>query len=352
MRILIGGSPCTNWSVAKSKNRETTAEGIGWELFKNYLIAKAKFQPDLFLYENNKSAAHAIKDQIAEELGVPLQYINSADFSAQTRQRFYAHNFGDVDMPEPSKQVVADILETGVKFKGNKGYELDPRHYGDREIPGFIGKQEIMRVGTIKSSGESVSISQSARVYSPNGKSSTMCACGGGGGAKTGLYMCPVTAEEGITPTYEVLDGKLLLEGRQIKLPVADGLYAIRMLTVKEVSRLQTLPDEYCLKASQSSSAAYQGLGNGWTADVIIHLLEHALRGVDRDEPIEVLSMYDGIGTGRYCLEQLGFTNVTYVAYEIDKSAMAIALSNYPDIKQCGDAFALRDDSWFYPSIK
>lgn len=67
-KFLIGGSPCTHWSIAQSKNRETSAEGIGWELFRNYLIAKEKFKPDFFLYENNKSAAQAIKDQIAAEV--------------------------------------------------------------------------------------------------------------------------------------------------------------------------------------------------------------------------------------------------------------------------------------------
>lgn len=65
-----------------------------------------------------------------------------------------------------------------------------------------------------------------------------------------------------------------------------------------------------------------------------------------RDEEIVVLSMYDGIGTGRYCLEKMGFTNVIYYAYEIDEPAMKVALSNYPDIIEMGDAFALRDDSW------
>lgn len=36
MKILIGGSPCTHWSIAQTKNRETEASGIGWELFLNY----------------------------------------------------------------------------------------------------------------------------------------------------------------------------------------------------------------------------------------------------------------------------------------------------------------------------
>ena len=69
MKLLIGGSPCTHWSIAQTKNRETEPEGLGWELFKNYLIALEKFRPDFFLYENNKSMAPAIRAQITRELG-------------------------------------------------------------------------------------------------------------------------------------------------------------------------------------------------------------------------------------------------------------------------------------------
>lgn len=39
IKFLIGGSPCTFWSIAQKNGRETKAEGLGWELFKNYLIA-------------------------------------------------------------------------------------------------------------------------------------------------------------------------------------------------------------------------------------------------------------------------------------------------------------------------
>ena len=51
IKILLGGSPCTHWSCARNNNkREVEAHGIGWELFKNYVIAKEKFKPDLFIY--------------------------------------------------------------------------------------------------------------------------------------------------------------------------------------------------------------------------------------------------------------------------------------------------------------
>ena len=89
MRLLIGGSPCTHWSIAQTKNRETLPEGLGWELFRNYLIAKEKYRPHYFLYENNKSMAPAIRAQITAELGVEPILINSAFVSAQNRQRLY-----------------------------------------------------------------------------------------------------------------------------------------------------------------------------------------------------------------------------------------------------------------------
>ena len=87
MKILIGGSPCTHWSIAQTKNRETEASGIGWELFLNYRIARDKYHPDYFLYENNKPMSPAIRAQITAELGVEPVLINSALVSAQNRQR-------------------------------------------------------------------------------------------------------------------------------------------------------------------------------------------------------------------------------------------------------------------------
>lgn len=129
LRLLIGGSPCTHWSIAQKNNRETKPEGLGWELFENYLIAKEKFNPDFFLYENNKSAAQPIKDQISAELGVDLQYINSALVSAQNRQRFYAHNILGVEQPEDRGILLIDILESGAIWL-EKSYALTTRCSG------------------------------------------------------------------------------------------------------------------------------------------------------------------------------------------------------------------------------
>ena len=263
VKILLGGSPCTFWSIAQQHSgRETKAEGLGWELFKNYAIAKEKFKPDFFLYENNKSAAPAIKEQIQEELGEKLMYINSALVSAQTRQRFYVFNW-EVEQPEDRKIYLCDILEHGQTERK---------------------KSKTVRIG----------------------------GSGSGWGDK----------HEWDMPNPE------------------------RTYTTTELERLQTLPDGYTDAEGVTDTQRRKGIGNGWTAEVIRHILQGALKGVPKDEEIVVLSMYDGIGTGRYCLDKMGFTNVKYYAYEIDEPAKKIALKNYPDIIQMGDAFQVREDGW------
>lgn len=142
IKILIGGSPCTYWSISQKNGRETAAEGIGWELFKNYLIAKEKFNPDFFLYENNKSTAEPIKAQIRKELGVTepslfekdngvrFTLINSALVSAQNRQRFYITNWGDIEQPEDRGVLLKDILETGMPLIGERAYCLTASYSG------------------------------------------------------------------------------------------------------------------------------------------------------------------------------------------------------------------------------
>lgn len=298
IKILIGGSPCTFWSIAQKNGRETEPSGLGWELFKNYLIAKEKFKPDLFLYENNESADQAIKHQISYELSVPLMHINSALVSAQNRERFYAFNW-KVEQPEERGIIVQDILD----------YDFHSTNYFDRSYfhkveSGISLKPE--QIGIINQGR------QGERIYSVLGKSVTLMAMSGGLGAKTGLY--------------RVRDDE------------------VRVLSVPEACRLQTLPDNYC--RAVSNAQAYKGLGNGWTAEVIIHILNGALKNVPRNEEIIVVSMYDGVGTGRYCFDRMGFTNVKYYAYEIDSYVKKIAKSNYPDIIHMGDAFDVRYPDW------
>lgn len=420
-KILIGGSPCTKWSIAQKNGREVLPEGIGWELFENYRIAKEKFQPDFFLYENNKSAAQPIKDAIYSALGggkdssVRLTHIDSALVSAQHRQRFYVTNFGDIEQPKDRGILLRDVLESGKDLScREKAYTLTASYGGavawntlernqrtmvaepvcvesavgesiQKMIPAVVDRLgylpekfnaynrteikdkspslttgsmvtsscattilEPIRIGTIESNAKNKSHdSKQYRVYSPDEKATTLCGQGGGVGAKTGLYAVPVGGKEKKLPVYEVRDGLITIKDKQYPIELADGYYLIRKLTPLECERLQTLPDGYT--SGVSDTQRYRAIGNGWTAEVIIHILNHALKDVSRDEELVVLSLYDGIATGRYCLDKMGFKNIEYYAYEIDPYAQKIAMSNYPDIIQCGDAFRVRDDDWKIP---
>ena len=349
IKLLIGGSPCTYWSIAQKNHRETEPSGIGWELFKNYIIAKEKFKPDFFLYENNKSAAMLIKQKIREELkvwdgtllmedtGARYIEINSALVSAQNRQRFYVHNCGEVGQPKDRGILLKDILESGQGWT-EKSYAVTTRDGGAIPEDTLKRKRHTMIAEPV--------IFQIPRGYNVGGikynKSPALTS--NGSWENNNKVIEPVDALKIKKNIYEVKDGKIIIKGKEYPIKLKDGYYLIRKLTVTECARLQTMPDDYC--RAVSASQGYKGLGNGWTAEVIIHILQGALKEVPKDEEIVVLSMYDGIGTGRYCLDKMGFTNVKYYAYEIDKFAMQIALSNYPDIIECGDAYKVRGDGW------
>ena len=373
VKFLIGGSPCTFWSIAQKNNRETTAEGLGWELFKNYLIAKEKFKPDIFFYENNKSAAKVIKDQIkkglkvwdgiGEDSGARYIEINSALVSAQNRQRFYVHNCGEVGQPEDRHIYLKDILETGIGLSGNeKSYCLTARYDGAIPWNTLERKQREIVAERIPEYGKPDKSRPCEALY-PNhagtseGSLEKRLCSDNPNKQQVDLIAEPISSIKvgafqatQINKVYEVKDGKITIKGKQYPIKLKDGYYIIRKLTVTECCRLQGMP-EWWFRDNQgnkilSDSQAYKGLGNGWQLDTVKYIWEHRLKNIPKDEEIVVLSMYDGIATGRRILEELGFTNVKYYAYEIDKNCIKLTSYRYPDIIHCGDAFRIRRLDW------
>ena len=82
--------------------------------------------------------------------------------------------------------------------------------------------------------------------------------------------------------------------------------------------------------------------------DVIAHILSYA-PGIT-EEPLEVLSMYDGMSCGHIALDKLGAHVKRYYATEIDKYAIQTTQTNYPETVQLGDAFQVRDENWRIPN--
>lgn len=238
--LLIGGSPCTYWSLAK-KDREITPDGEGFRLFMQYVRALEESDCKYFLYENNQSIHKNIKDAISEKLGVEPIMINSALVSAQQRKRCYWTNIPNVTQPDDKNIMLKNILESGISWQ-DKSYCMTAS-YDSAVIKNTLERKQRTMVAVPIRIGEYGKGGQGQRIYSVHGKSVTLSANGGGQGAKTGLY----------------------------KIDLPDGDYIIRKLTPVEAERLQTLPDNYT--AGISNTQRYKCIGNGWTVDVIAHIL-------------------------------------------------------------------------------
>ena len=238
--LLIGGSPCTYWSIAK-KNREINPNGEGFRLFKEYVRALKESKCRYFLYENNNSIHKNIKDEISKYLGIQPIMINSSLVSAQQRKRCYWTNIPNVTQPENKGILLNDILDNAVGWQ-DKSYCMTASYSGAIFSNTLERKQRTMAAVPIRI-GQYGKGGQGQRIYSVRGKSVTLSANGGGQGAKTGLY----------------------------KIDLPDGDYVIRKLTPIEAERLQTLPDDYT--AGISNTQRYKCIGNAWTADVIAHIL-------------------------------------------------------------------------------
>ena len=309
--FVMGGSPCTYWSIAQKNNRETEASGIGWELFSQYVRAIHEAKPKFFVYENNKSMSKQIRASIDEAFGFEAVCINSALVSAQNRQRLYwvgkrnadgTYRKVCVEQPEDLGVLLKDVLDNAVAWQ-DKSYAYTTRCHGaiiedtltrrrhtmcaepvnitedgksqclratyyKDGIRNMVGNNidrktcvaESAKVGEIGNGG------QGNRIYSICGKSVAQTAQSGGLGSNTGLYAIPTDK-----PVYDVKDGMITIKDKRYPIKLSDGYYIIRKLTVTECMRLQTVPEWY--EWPVSDTQAYKMLGNGWTVDVIAHLL-------------------------------------------------------------------------------
>ena len=224
--LLIGGSPCTYWSIAKAGgNREKTSSGLGFDLFMQYVRALKQANPKWFLYENNESMSDEIKEEITNQLGIEPIMIDSADFSAQIRKRYYWTNIPALLDYTPKDLEIEDIIFDDT--------------YQVKNFEKYKATQIISKDGnTVKwdSSGKGY--------YSQQNRAR----------AKT-LKMNTVTAR-----------------GRD-KCNIWLGGTNYRYIHPIEAERLQTLPDNYT-SVLKSDAQRIKAIGNGWTVDVIAHIFK------------------------------------------------------------------------------
>jgi len=278
--LLLGGSSCTFWSIAK-KNREVDKSGMGWKLFSRYIDALKIIKPKYFLYENVASMPNTIKNFISEEFGCDPILIDSALVSAQQRKRLYWTNIPNVQQPEDKHIYLQDILEDGCTDR-IKSYCIDANYFKGVNLEQYLEKkrqqlvfEKPFRIGHFNSGG------RGDRVYATEGKGVTLAANGGGRGAKTGLYLVPVQydrknkvgkkLEKSITLCASDWRGLNRNQKQNAVLNLEEMI--IRKLTPLECERLQTVPEGYT--EGVSNTQKYKMLGNGWTVDVISHILTY-----------------------------------------------------------------------------
>jgi DNA (cytosine-5)-methyltransferase 3A len=260
--LIIARSPCTGFSGAgKGLNFEDPQS----KLFFNFIEALRTIKPKYFLLENVKMKKEW-QDIITAYMGVDPIEINSASVSAQNRKRLYWTNIPNVTVPEDKGIVLKDIVHEYTDQAEISKYIIEPHK-------AITILDNETKAGKIAYIGQD---SQGTRIYNIHGKSVTLVGTAGGLGGKTGLYLFGC-----ITPDRLVKrqNGRRFNEGdKSYTLTAIDrhGILTdgyIRKLTPTECERLQTLPTGYT-DVGISDSARYKALGNGWTVDVIAHLMK------------------------------------------------------------------------------
>ena len=222
--IVIGGSPCQDLSVYKFDRGEVT--GLNGEksgLFYHYVRILKHVNPKYFLLENVPMAKQW-EDEISKLLGVKPTMIDSNLVCAADRKRLYWTNIPNVTQPEDKGIIIKDIIQPAETVADKYWYDKEFTYNGDN------AKVQC----TLHMKGHR----HMKEVYNINGKCNTLTTCDGGN-----------------------LQKKVYQNGR------------CRKFTPLEYERLQTLPDGYTEGVCDTSR--YSAIGNGWTVDVIAHILKN-----------------------------------------------------------------------------
>ena len=303
--LMLAGSPCQGFSFAGS---QLAFDDPRSALFFEFVRLLKEIKPKYFLLENvrmKKEFLEVITEQVSScytasdvddeyvdmfgNVRFEPHFINSSLLSAQSRQRYYWTNIPNIQQPEDKGVVLADVLEDGYDSERDKAHCIDANYYKGANVKQYKKKHRRQLVNKPKQVGVAVDIKGHdilKRVYSEEGKSPTLTTMGGGhrepkvitGGAmrarsknKDGKH---VDWKE--TKPQQMLELRKDEKSNSISTVSKDSLVVEdemhwRKLTPLECERLQTVPDGYT--EGVSNTQRYRMLGNGWTVDVIAHIL-------------------------------------------------------------------------------
>ena len=304
--LILGGSPCQGFSFSGKQLAFDDPRSQLFFEFVRILKELREINPKIhFLLENVKMKKE-FRDVITEYLKVHPIELDSALDSAQSRKRLYWCSWGV--MPQIDKGIVlADILEDFAQadLVGKQGKVLLKENIDKascllaRDYKGFGNQGQTgvrcIQVGHAKEiKGHDVL----RRVYSSNGKAPTLNSMGGGNrepkvaiGQIIGRRINPKTNKRDDYNKDIVRKQRLEIRSDQksgaLTTVQKDNVVVHeeirwRALTPIECERLMTMEDNSTLhgideKGNQktiSKTQRYKMLGNGWTVDVICHILK------------------------------------------------------------------------------
>lgn len=235
--LIAGGSPCQGFSRA---GRGLNFDDPRSKLYFVFEDIVKHYQPEYWLLENVVMLQEH-QDIISRRLGIKPVKINSDLVSAQNRERLYWTNinseydlFGNpycnIQQPGDRRLLIQDIMINDCSTLYHRDITKIPR----QKTPNYVALDP----------NEKGNNSISGRMY----------------------YK---TSKFGVLSESTVMR-ILCCEENKVRLP-----------TPVECERLQTVPDNYTLvlgengKQLVSNGQRYRMLGNGWTTDVICHILSY-----------------------------------------------------------------------------
>ena len=300
--LLVGGSPCQDVSFAGAQ--KGFADGTRSSLFFEYVRILRTLKPTYFILENVAMKKENM-DVITDALGVEPIMINSNLVSAQNRKRFYWTNIPNIQQPADRGIVLADIIEDGLTDR-DKAHCIDANYFKGGNLKSYFEKHRrqlvfshdgLCHVGDADLKGHGYN----RRVYHIDGKSPALAAASGGN-LEPKILINPANIvgrrlnADGVRkdndkslPLMQCLEGQDSDKTRCISTVDKDALLtdmpvgrhpdayseAMRLrwrkLTPLEAERLQTVPEGFT--AHVSNTQRYRMLGNGFTTQVIAHLL-------------------------------------------------------------------------------
>lgn len=308
--LIIGGSPCQGFSFA---GKQLNFNDPRSKLFFEFVRAVKTIKPKYFLLENVKMKKE-FQDVISEQLGVQPIEINSSLVSAQNRKRLYWTNIPVHELPKDRGILLKDIVHEfndipEKSLLSLKNFEHVHREFGSKahDLTGaeksstltaamgtgggnipymfeWLSKYIVPFDQTLQILDKEVAKgkigyfrqdSQANRVYYIHDKAITLCGDAGGGAAKMGQYLFGCITPDRVEKRQ---NGQRFSDGTKFYTLTAQDRHGvlvegyIRKLTPIECERLQTLPDGWT--SGISDSQRYKALGNGWTVDVIAHILK------------------------------------------------------------------------------